>query len=126
MKTCLVVDDMEIRHEGFRKILGDKVNLLRADNYTEAMSQFREIGMFEEDKRIDVIFLDHDIESGWDKRDVIHFVNWMMRHDWAKAKLREWNTLFFIHSHNPVGAENMRKVLTDNGFPVKVKPFEVK
>jgi hypothetical protein len=126
MKTCLVVDDMEIRHEGFRKILGGKVNLLRADNYTEAMSQFREIGMFEEDKRIDVIFLDHDIECGWDKRDVIHFVNWMMRHDWAKAKLREWNTLFFIHSHNPVGAENMRKVLADNGFPVKVKPFEVK
>lgn len=127
MRTCLVIDDMQVRHDGFKKILGDHVNLIRADCVIEAISWFREIALFEEGNinSLDVIFLDHDIESGTDKRDVIHFVNFLMRHKWATDKLREWNTLFFIHSHNPVGAENMRKVLEDNGFPVKVKPFEV-
>ena len=124
MKTCLVVDDLEIRHNGFKSILGNKAKLLRADNVTEATVQFHEM-VFGEERPIDVIFLDHDIDSGFDKRDVIHFVNWLMDTDWAIDSLRKWGTTFFIHSHNPVGAGNMRKALEDNGFTVKVKPFEV-
>ena len=123
MNTCLVVDDMEIRHAGFKKILGGKVKLLRADNCTEAVSQVRE-AMFDDAGRIDAMFLDHDIESGVDQRDVNHFVNWMVENDWVRERLRLWQTKFFIHSHNPIGADNMRFTLQENGFDVIVRRFE--
>jgi hypothetical protein len=123
MNTCLVVDDMENRHQGFEKILGGKVRLLRAYNCTEAAAWVREV-MFDERSKIDTIFLDHDIDSPTDSRDVLHFVNWLMDNVWIKNTLKNWETNFFIHSHNPIGADNMRHTLEFHGFPVKVKRFE--
>lgn len=64
---------------------------------------------------IEEISLDHD--SGdyyYLGGDYINFLNWLER----KSCLEKWKilTIFRIHSMNPVGVENMRRIIQKNGW----------
>ena len=135
MANFIVVDDLEIRHKRFNDILkGHKVTNLF--NVTEAIAFLHEAIVLEnrtivdgkvkilENLKFNTIFLDHDIDSGDDQRDVIHLVKWIIDTQLVLKHLLETGTNFFIHSHNVVGAKNMADLLIDVGFQVIVKPFQ--
>lgn len=122
MKRFLVVDDMEERHDEFDRLLAGN-QVVHVWNVMQAVLQVRED--FMDEKKFDVIFLDHDIEWGDDRRDVVEFVRWLVETPWILEQLKKDGTSFFIHSWNPEGAENMRSTLVDAGFEVKVEPFKV-
>lgn len=119
MGRFLVVDDMQVRHDEFDRILPGTV--LHANNVREAVLQIQED--LRDEKKFDVIFLDHDIESGSDQRDVVHLVWWIVETPWVLDQLKNDKTDFFIHSWNNHGAQNMKSILENVGFSVKVKPF---
>ena len=137
LKRALIVDDDPIRHEGFKKIFADvlrsgKVELFHAFTVAEAQTQVREAAFpgFHIDPvtrkitepepfTFDAIFLDHDcdLQRG---PDFIEFARFL-------CDMRDMvgNPNILIHSHNPVGAANMLKLLGDSGFTVKTKPFSL-
>ncbi len=121
MKRFLVVDDMQVRHDEFDRILSGQV--LHANNVREGVLQIRED--LKDEKKFTTIFLDHDIESGDDQRDVIELVHWIIETPWVLNQLKADGTNFFIHSWNAHGAQNMRSLLENAGFTVKVKPFKL-
>lgn len=137
MDRFLVVDDMEVRHEEFRRLLkGAKVD--HANNVHEAILAIQE-GMFASDRGFfkarrlgivppenwvhKVIFLDHDIDNGDDRRDVIHLVYWILRDPILVEAYKKKQTVFFIHSWNDVGSENMKVALERAGLRVHRRPF---
>lgn len=119
----LVVDDIEFRHVEFQRILkGQEID--RAFTVTEAVTFMRErMIMVEPIQHYNVIFLDHDIESGFDRRDVVHFVDWICGNQFLVDEIRKAGTKFFIHSQNFDGARNMASRLLAHGFPVLISPF---
>ena len=122
MKRFLVVDDMQVRHNEFDRILtGGQV--LHTYNVREGILQIQED--LRDEKKFDTIFLDHDIEGGDDRRDVIELVHWIVETPWVRDHLKKNGTNFFIHSWNNHGAQNMKALLEDAGFNVKVKPFRI-
>lgn len=62
--------------------------------------------------KIEMISLDHD--AGDYGMDYIELLNWLEQ----KQKECGWiiSTVFEIHSFNPVGAENMRRIIKHNGW----------
>ena len=118
----LVVDDMQVRHDEFRRILsgGDVVH---AYNVREAALQIQED--LRGERKFTTIFLDHDIESGTDQRDVIELVHWIVETPWILEQLKADGTNFFIHSWNNHGAQNMKALLEQAGFLVRVRPFQM-
>jgi len=121
--VSLIIDDMQVRHEGIGRALSH-TKVLHAYNVTEAILQVRDRWLHPEiPQKIDIFFLDHDIESSTDQRDVIEFVRWMIDDPFALRVAKEQNPLFFIHSHNPVGADNMASLLRQAGFRVSIRPF---
>jgi len=126
MARHLVVDDIQFRHDKFREILvplGHEID--HAYTVTEAVTFMRErMIMVDPPDPYGVIFLDHDIDSGYDRRDVVHFTRWLLANDWLVAALKKAGTIFFVHSQNSVGAQNLRFDIAAHGFPVKVCPFK--
>jgi len=62
-----------------------------------------------------VIFLDHDLGNKmWvnsnEENTGYQFVKWLIKNDLQK------NSLFYIHSMNPIGANKMFNLLKDNGW----------
>ena len=131
MGLHLIVDDVEVRHTEFSRILrGHQLDHAYTVNEAIMFMRKRYFGFdrsFKEDldrvDNYDVIFLDHDIDAGYDRRNVLQFVKWIADNDSLLELLRKHGTKFFIHSHNPDGAENMRSILAQLGFEVIVKPF---
>lgn len=122
MKRFLVIDDMQVRHDEFDRILAGS-QVLHANNVREGVLQIQED--FRDEKKFTTIFLDHDIEGGDDRRDVIELVHWIVETPWVRDQFKKDGTNFFIHSWNNHGAQNMKALLEDAGFNVKVKPFRV-
>ena len=94
----LWIDDVRPAPEGF--VWCKSVNEAK-DVVTKTLSEFRrsyEAGSPNEDLFIDVIDLDHD--AGDYQKDGGDAVNWR----------------FHIHSMNPVGAANMRRIIKRNGW----------
>ena len=59
-----------------------------------------------------IIDLDHDAgDYAWDGGDYIEFLNWVEREGIADT-----GYFFHIHSMNPVGIENMRRIIEHNGW----------
>ena len=62
---------------------------------------------------IDIIDLDHDAgDYASDGGDYIELLNWL---EWLYDG-RGTGTQFHIHSMNPVGVENMRRIIQRNGW----------
>lgn len=61
---------------------------------------------------IDEINLDYDAgEYANDGGDYIELLNWL---EWLGGDVENWE--FHIHSRNPVGVENMRRIIRRNGW----------
>ncbi len=123
MNRFLVIDDMQVRHDEFDRILTGG-QIIHAYNVREGVLQIQED--LRDEKKFHTIFLDHDIESGDDQRDVIELVHWIVETEWVRDQLMLDGTKFFIHSWNNHGAQNMKSILESSGFTdVKVKPFRI-
>jgi hypothetical protein len=136
MKRFLVVDDLGVRHKRFRRILAGEY-VISAMTVAEAIAIVHDkvvlerpvihegrFVRFEPPWEFEVIFLDNDIDSGIDRRDVLEFARWVVEHDIVRQHFLDTGTKFFIHSMNVVGAGRIANVLQDAGFPVIVKPFK--
>lgn len=110
MKIFILEDDA-YRNRAFRELcIGIDADF--AESYDEAIRKFN--GPY------DVICLDHDLGgltyvSSSSYNTGHNFCTWM--------PTNTTNPAVFIHSYNPVGAENMKRTLTEKGYsPIKV-PF---
>jgi len=65
---------------------------------------------------LDILYLDHDLNSGPGKHGSA-FAQFIVNHFKSKKPF------CIIHSMNPVGANNMKNILTQAGFQVSVNPF---
>lgn len=140
MRHALIIDDIEARHEAFRRIFRDPrfgltdYVLHHAYTVAEALAILQEarspgfrVTTGPDGRRIieeppqtafSIIFLDHDCEatSGPDFNQVV-------RHIMNDPKLLVGKPRFFVHSQNPVGAANMAFDLRAAGYEVRVCPF---
>ena len=127
-RRVLIIDDLQVRHDRFNSIL--KPLGYEVDNaYTvgEAIRFFlgHNQSIFDMgEPKYSCIFLDHDIEFGGDRRDVIEFVKWLVSDERVVKRLIADRTNFFIHSHNTVGAPNMFNILRRAGLNVRIRKFE--
>jgi len=103
----LILDDMEVRHEGFRK----KFNRY-SDTIVSTYTVKQCIKELDQD-RFDMICLDHDLggkKSGYD------VCKWLINNP-EKAR-----SIIIIHTNNPVGAKNMYDILRKQGINSIIHP----
>lgn len=107
------VDDVRPAPEGYVwcKSVNEAKNII-----CETLSAFRhscEKGNPDESLYIDLISLDHDSGSYFgDGGDYIRLLDWL---EWLYQG-RGTHTLFHLHTQNPVGRENMRRIIEKNGW----------
>jgi CheY-like chemotaxis protein len=114
MKRLFFLDDDPMRARAFLDALNGEVDVTVAQSVAEGLEKFR--------PPYDGIFLDHDLGD---------FVFMSSECEQTGAEfLRKVNldafrgTPVFLHSYNPVGAANMRRLLNDAGVElVFVCPF---
>ena len=60
--------------------------------------------------KIELVSMDHDAgDYATDGGDYIRLLDWFERHDWCSFPIR-------LHTQNPVGRENMRRIIQKNGW----------
>lgn len=107
------VDDIRPAPDGYVwcKSVNEAKNII-----CETLSAFRqscEKGNPDESLYIDLISLDHDSGSYFeDGGDYIRLLDWL---EWLYQG-KETHTLFHLHTQNPVGRENMRRIIEKNGW----------
>lgn len=72
------------------------------------------IHMYERQMSVDTILisLDHDAgDYAEDGKDYIDLLNWL-----EYWKIPDTGYFFHLHSQNPVGVENMRRIISHNGW----------
>lgn len=106
----LIVDDENYRHEGFKKKL-EGSDLYHAYTYNEAV-KFLQKYTFKE------VYLDHDLGLGKNGNDVAQFI--------TKLQAFKQPKKVFIHSWNPVGADNIYNTLTRAGILAAKRPYTAK
>ena len=109
----LWVDDVRPAPAGY--VWCKSVNQAK-ETIVQALAAFRESvvrGFVDEDLYLDVIDLDHDAgEYAKDGGDYIELLNWL---EWLHQDQGTY-TQFHIHSMNPVGVANMRRIIQRNGW----------
>lgn len=117
----LILDDLETRHNTFKKRY-DGADLFHAWNSYECMD------IIQANDRFDLIHLDHDLD---------HFVMGMYTQheitgEFAARRIaslviscpEKVPNLVIIHSWNPPGAANMARILREAGVSVIIEPFQ--
>lgn len=119
----LILDDMEERHEGFKKILSGH-ELIHAWTFSQAQD-------FLANDRFGMACLDHDlgdnlsIRPDW-QTDMYgsHQLNGADLCYWLRNNPQHCPPKVLVHSWNPDGAESMRRLLCQiDGVQVEVKMF---
>lgn len=109
----LIIDDQHERHEGFRTIL-DGHRLTHAFGYGEAVADLQH-------NRYDMVCLDHDLALN----DVVGG-RALTGHDiakWLASRPDRCPPQILVHSHNPVGAQNIEAELKQLNVNLVRKPF---
>lgn len=118
MKKVLVLDDLETRHEVFRRgLIG--ANAIHVRSYEECVVALKQYSPF------DIVFLDHDLSfdasMGMPKinertgTDVALYIAMMPKALQPKKAV--------IHSHNVVGRERMKVILQQAAINTEIMPF---
>ncbi len=103
MKQILILDDRDIRHLHFKKKFIGKALLTHvytAKQCIEALNEFT----------FDAVYLDHDLRSEMEESGPdtgYEVAEWLSLHPDKKPKD------IYIHSLNPDGRENMKKILPE-------------
>lgn len=110
----LILEDNPNRIYQFHRIFKNQI-LFIFDNVLEAINSCQ-------DNIFDVMFLDHDLDNKiWVKSSELNtgysFVQTLITNNWQR------NALIYIHSMNPIGANNMLNLLKDNGYDGIWIPF---
>ena len=108
----LFLDDMEVRHRTFKRLIAHKHNVTYVGNDSEAKTALAA-------QRFNVVFLDHDLaedhyagdftKGGESGQDVVRFIVDKLPKDlWPKNAI--------IHSLNPDGSKRMFECLIQAGI----------
>jgi hypothetical protein len=109
----LWIDDVRPAPEGYVwcKSVNEAKNVITGAN--AKFVQTCKNGLPDESLFIELISLDHDAGNyAKDGGDYIRLLDWL---EWLYDG-RGTNTNFHIHSMNPVGRENMRRIIQKNGW----------
>lgn len=119
-KTVLVVDDWQMRIDWFRERLEGKHPKVHA---TYAMTPAKANNILGA-HRFDAVFLDHDAIPEFVTFERLDFYDSSFYRAAMILAAQAYDGTVFIHSHNPIGAENMRRLLNDRTeAKVTVIPF---
>jgi CheY-like chemotaxis protein len=113
-----ILEDDLTRIEVFKKMWKDYAKFIIAESFEEAEQNF------DYDKKYDCIFLDHDlggrifISSGEEETNSgANFCRYLKNYQYKDVQI-------IIHSHNPIGALNMKAILDGYQFTnIIVMPF---
>jgi hypothetical protein len=112
----LVLDDMDVRHDGFVRRFKDH----KIDHAYTAEEAIHHLNM----RKYDLVCLDHDLAPehyvDGDTKEPSGFDVAVFMSEMPKDKLP---TQVLIHSWNPVGADRMKVQLHGLGMFVTCKPF---
>jgi len=117
----LILDDDAVRHEGFDKILAGH-EISHAYTYGEFVGLAKS-------QSFDMVCLDHDLglETQPDTVTDEHTSRELNGQDaakWLVDNQKNCPNSILIHSHNPAGAESMRRILaTMPGKKIVVRPY---
>lgn len=122
MKIFILEDEIDFYPRiQIREVLERKHDLTIARSCDDAIEKFNH--------PYDLLLLDHDMEGNYEYRTDYpntgyQFLKWLMAHWKAYGDLNNWvKPQVILHSHNPVGKENMRALLAEHGFSVTVACF---
>lgn len=110
--TVLIIDDDEIRHKAIEAIYKPcGWTVYNAYNSRDAIEIIADL--YEYGERFEVIHFDHDLRG---KDTTIDVAEYMERYHIPCRKA-------IIHSRNPVGSENLRRILANMGVKAVKIPF---
>lgn len=115
MYRVLVLDDDELRHLEFDRIL-------RGTCHARARSAGEAIEMLQKSPRFDVVFLDHDLDLS---PEVDHGTGTDVARYIASMEPRTRPKLAYVHSHNARGAAKMAWYMRKAGVKTTVRPFHI-
>jgi len=131
MGRVLVIDDLQLRQDWFRDVLTQCDQVMdEARSVGEAVLVLKErldpperlVGrtiVQDPPAKFDVIFLDFDVDVGFDRRNFGEFVRWATENDFVRERLLADGTVFFIHSTScDDGVDEMQNLLERLGFCV--------
>jgi len=107
-----ILEDNKMRQQWFKENLkGHRITIV--DNVDDAKRILKT-------SAYDIIFLDHDLGEGTGGES---YYNSGVTIAEFIPKTPNKDTEIYIHSQNPVGAENMQKILNYNGINSTIIPF---
>lgn len=132
--NIIILDDMEERHDGFKRIL-EGHNLFHAWSYTQFIQEL-DVAYMRSNKVYDMACLDHDLGDNPDIKHDRTIITEGMRigatrqrdgRDIARWLVANWRLCpkkILIHSWNPEGADEMKDILSGiHGVNVTVRQF---
>lgn len=113
-KVFILEDDPD-RIEWFQENLGSRFELIVYSDSISAKENFFLKAPY------DLILLDHDLGG----RQYVESFDLNTGYEFSKFLVKNYpvNTMILIHSHNPVGADNMYELLSKTFPKVQVFPF---
>ena len=112
------IDDIRTAPDGYvwKKSVNDTIDLIAyyLDIYMSEMTRKNPSEEVLESYMIEVIDLDHD--SGLFEKDGGDYINVLNYIEQYKDVFCKMNTAFRIHSMNPVGRQNMERIIKKNGW----------
>jgi len=115
---ALIVDDERVRHDAFSKEYIEN-NIDHAWTYNEAINLLGTT-------KYKVLQLDHDLAdfTGNDGRELTGYDVMLYVIGYVNKEI--WPECVIVHSHNPVGAQNIVKLCSTHGINAAWEPFRIK
>lgn len=113
----LFLDDNQTRHKTFKsQTIGASVD--------QAFTAIQAVE-FLKNNTYDVVFLDHDLgEEHYKNQNCNDDTTGQFVAKYCESVKEQFNnTVFVLHTLNPVGRESMKSILENAGFGVRVYPF---
>jgi hypothetical protein len=112
--NIFILEDSKERIDYFKKQFDNH-------NLTICMEINDEVYNTLDEKRFDILFLDHDLENYifGHKDDGTTIAKYL-----TTRKLQS-HAIIYVHSMNPIGANNMVKILNDAGYEAQWIPFHL-
>jgi hypothetical protein len=114
--NIFILEDTQERIDWFKKQF-DNHYLTIAEYVNEPVCQCLK------DRKFDLIFLDHDLEDHLTRPTNVKTGNTLAKY-LVKNNLQS-QAIFYVHSMNPIGANNIVRTLNDAGYEVQWLPYHL-